>query len=629
MTAAARLVPHRFPPARRWPLLLACCLWLAAFACLAADPISVGPQQRIDIGANRVHVLEDRDGQLDIEAVATPEGSGRFRSAGPGSAEANFGYSTSTFWLALDLDVAAGARPDWLLEIDYPSLDLAEVFVPSAEGGYRRQSASDRQAFASRPFAHRNFVFPIMLQPGKANTVYLRIQSEGSLTVPLTLWQPQAPHERDQKSYAILSLYYGLLLGLLAYNLLLWLSTRDVLFLYYVAFVACMAVAQVSLNGVGNQFLWPDWPAWGNAALPAGNAATGLFGVLFMRRFLDTRRDFPRLDRGLLVMAAVFLLATLSPMIDYRFAAILTTVSGLCFSVLAVGGAWYCMLKGHPGARWFVLAYTLLFLGVGILTLRNFGWVPTNGFTTYAMQIGSALEMLLLSFALADRMNVLRRENERASAEALEAKQTLVEALERSEQELERRVEERTRDLEKANEELRQKEEELQYLVQHDALTGLANRSLLEDRLTQAIMRARRNGHAVAVLMADLDGFKEVNDTHGHEVGDQMLKAIATRLRACVRESDTVARIGGDEFVIVLDELQELEDSTRVAQKLVEVSSWPVHLQDQPLKVSISVGIACFPRDATELPSLIKLADDTMYQAKSAGRNCWVSASAL
>jgi diguanylate cyclase (GGDEF)-like protein len=629
MTAVTRRAPKQSLPSWVARLFLACLTLLAASASLAAEPVRVAEQARIDIRANQLHVLEDRDGRLDIETVADPQARSRFRSAGTGSTEANFGYSRSSFWLALDLDVAAGARPDWLLEIDYPSLDLAEVFVPAAAGGYARLKASDLQAFASRPFPHRNFVFPVTLQPGRTSTVFLRVQSEGTLTVPLTLWQPQALHVRDQQSYSILSLYYGLLLGLFAYNLLLWLSTRDTVFLDYVVFAACMAVAQLSLNGFGNQFLWPDWPQWGNATLPASNAATGLFGTLFMRRFLDTRRDFPRLDRALLVMAAVFLLAALSVMIDYRFAATLTTMSGMCFSVLAVGGAWYCMIKGHPGARWFVLAYTLLFLGVGILTLRNFGWLPTNGFTIHAMQIGSALEMLLLSFALADRMNVLRREKERASAEALQAKQDLVETLRRSEHDLEQRVEERTRDLETANQALQQKKEELQYLVQHDALTGLANRTLLEDRLTQALVRARRNGHAVAVLMADLDGFKQINDEHGHEAGDQMLKAIAMRLRACVRESDTVARIGGDEFIIVLDELQELGDCVRVAEKLVEVSSWPVHLAERPLQVSISVGIACFPRDATEQSSLVKLADDTMYQAKSAGRNCWASASQL
>ena len=470
-------------------------------------------------------------------------------------------------------------------------------------------------------------MFPLTLEPGRIHTVYLRVRSEGTLTLPLTLWTARALHAQDQRSYALLSLYYGLLLGLLAYNLLLWLSTRDDLFLHYVLFAAAMAVGQVSLNGLGNQFLWPDWPAWGNVALPIGNAATGFFGALFTRRFLSTRQDFPRLDRAILGMATLFAGAGLATLVHYQAGALLTTFSGLAFALLAALGGWYCLAKGHPGARWFVLAWTLLLAGVAVLALRNLGWVPTNGLTTHAMQLGSALEMLLLSFALADRINILRRENERAGTEALSAKQALVENLERSEQELEARVQERTRDLEEANGELRRKEEQLQFMAQHDPLTGLANRTLLEDRLAHAMMRARRTGRAVSVLVGDLDGFKHINDHHGHETGDQVIKAIATRLRACVRESDTVARLGGDEFVIVLEDLQDLADTTGVANKLVEVSAWPVHVGAEPLRISISIGVACFPRDATDPAALLKLADDTMYQAKGAGRNRWMAVS--
>lgn len=620
---------------QRWHvvrLALAALLFVpSAFAVHAVgEPVGLAAGIGRVPASQAVRYLEDPDRRLGIEQVANPARAAEFHPAVASNGEVNFGYSRSAYWLALPLRIATNAPRQWLLEIGYSSLDNVQVFMPLPGGGYSRQSAGDLQPFSERPFPHRNLVFPVSFSPEAAATIYLRVESAGSLTVPVTLWQPQTLHQHDQWNYALLSVYYGMLLALLLYNLLLYMAVRDTVFIAYVAFVAAMVVGQASLNGLGNQFLWPDWPAWGNIAVTSGNAATGFFGALFTRQFLETRQAFPRFDKLILALAAAFALAAIAPAVgSYQFAAIFTTVTGLVFSLTAVGGGVYCLSRGHAGARYFLLAWTLLLFGVATLSLRNLGWIPTTVLTTYAMQIGSALEMLLLSFALADRINTLRREKEQVSTEALAAREALVENLLRSEQELEARVTERTFDLEVALSELRTKEQQLEYIAKHDPLTGLANRTLLEDRIAQAIARARRSGRSVAVLMADLDGFKAINDTHGHTVGDQMLKVLSARMAECVRETDTVARPGGDEFVIVLEELQDLGDAARVAEKLVEATSWPVNLAQGALRVSISVGLAFFPKDATEPAQLLKRADSTMYAAKTAGRNRWQAASGV
>lgn len=610
--------------------------WLTCPPVLAEhQPVALGPAQQSLSASGALLYFEDTSTQLTIDAVSDAamfnvKSAQHFRPAGSFGSAVNFGYSRSTYWLALPLNVAADAPARWLLEIGFPSLDVVEVHVPRSGGGFSRLAAGDLQPFAERPFAHRNLVFPVTLVPGTEQTVFIKVNSAGTLTLPVTLWQPEALHHHDQASYALFSLYYGMLLALLLYNLLLFLSVREPVFLAYVAFVAAMAVGQASLNGFGNQFLWPDWPAFGNVALPSGNAAAGFFGALFTRLFLETHRHFPRLDRLILTMAALFALAALAPLVTtYQAAAIFTTLVGLVFSAVAVAGGVYCLAKGNPGARYFLLAWTLLLIGVAVMSLRNLGWVPTNALTSHAMQIGSALEMLLLSFALADRINTLRRAQERLAAETLAAKQALVETLQHSEQQLESRVAERTCELETANAALRKKEAELEHLARHDPLTGLANRIMLNDRIGRAIARARRSKHAVAVLVADLDGFKAINDAHGHVVGDQMLKAVSARLKACVRDSDTVARLGGDEFVLVLEELQDLGDAAKIAGKLVETTSWPVNLAQGSLQVSVSVGIAFFPRDATDPVALLKHADSNMYVAKSAGRNQWHSSGGI
>ncbi|HEY2629737.1 MAG TPA: diguanylate cyclase [Usitatibacter sp.] len=186
---------------------------------------------------------------------------------------------------------------------------------------------------------------------------------------------------------------------------------------------------------------------------------------------------------------------------------------------------------------------------------------------------------------------------------------------------LETVVEERTSLYTAAIEELSYAKKQLETLAQHDALTGLPNRRLLLDRLKQATSNARRRGSHVAVLFLDLDKFKAVNDTHGHEAGDELLKEVARRLTQCVREGDTVSREGGDEFVLVLSDLQVRDDARRVADKALVELAKPVAIAGQEVRITPSIGVSYYPDDATEPQQLLKCADDAMYFAKDAGRN--------
>jgi diguanylate cyclase (GGDEF)-like protein/PAS domain S-box-containing protein len=164
-------------------------------------------------------------------------------------------------------------------------------------------------------------------------------------------------------------------------------------------------------------------------------------------------------------------------------------------------------------------------------------------------------------------------------------------------------------------------EERIHHLAHHDALTGLANRILLADRIRQTIHKARRTGHMVAVLFLDLDGFKLINDTLGHEVGDSMLCSVAERLKSLVRDSDTVARMGGDEFLVLLSDISHEEDAARVAEKIVDTIGEPYLINGQELRTSPSIGISIYPQDAADENILIRCADTAMYHAKAAGRN--------
>ena len=202
------------------------------------------------------------------------------------------------------------------------------------------------------------------------------------------------------------------------------------------------------------------------------------------------------------------------------------------------------------------------------------------------------------------------------------------EALEASRAQLERAVTERTAALQSMNQALEMEvgerklaELRAQYLADHDALTNLPNRRLLEDRLTQALALSERNRKQTAVMFIDLDRFKAINDSAGHAAGDAVLKEVSQRLAKQLRTGDTICRVGGDEFVVVLPQFTRLSDIAHVSQKIIETVSQPVSVDEQDLQVSPSIGIAIFPDDGRDAETLIRNADAAMYHAKETGRS--------
>jgi diguanylate cyclase (GGDEF)-like protein len=171
--------------------------------------------------------------------------------------------------------------------------------------------------------------------------------------------------------------------------------------------------------------------------------------------------------------------------------------------------------------------------------------------------------------------------------------------------------------------ELQESRQEFEHLARHDMLTGLPNRRLFQDRLDHALARARRSGKKLALLFIDLDRFKEINDQIGHDAGDAVLKAVATRLAATTREADTVARLGGDEFVVLLDDPSSHDQVASIAQKLLDGLKPEIQFQSHVLHAVASIGISQYPQDGETATEILANADRAMYQAKAAGRNCY------
>lgn len=164
-------------------------------------------------------------------------------------------------------------------------------------------------------------------------------------------------------------------------------------------------------------------------------------------------------------------------------------------------------------------------------------------------------------------------------------------------------------------------QDKLAYYAHYDSLTGLPNRTLFRERLGRALVRAARHDFIFALMFIDLDGFKEVNDALGHDMGDELLIEVGKRIKQCVRESDTVARLGGDEFTVILEEIHNRDDARTVAQKLIDALSSPIDLDGEQVRVSASIGITLYPADDVTEVNLLKKADTAMYRAKDLGRN--------
>lgn len=275
------------------------------------------------------------------------------------------------------------------------------------------------------------------------------------------------------------------------------------------------------------------------------------------------------------------------------------TISACC--------AWFCWREGQrqQSVLHFWLALTLLAHLADVLA--NLGASERYSVSWYLARVESMIASGVLLVFFLGQLNRLYHRLSLASGELVLANRQLGAAL-RAKDELVAK--------------LRQSDEQIRQLAYRDALTGLPNRRLLLDRLKQELARARRHDHAIAIMFLDLDRFKEVNDTLGHDAGDQLLVLVAQRLNSCLRKGDTAARSGGDEFIIVLPEIARPGDAAWVAEKIIKTMCEPVVIGERPVYASLSIGIAIYTADSDDdLRDLLRKADQAMYAAKSEGCN--------
>ncbi|WP_227515554.1 sensor domain-containing diguanylate cyclase [Marinobacter salinus] len=559
---------------------------------------------------------------VDIAAVANLADEVWSRN---GSDSISLGYGSEVYWFRVKLENATQSKAVSLLEIGYPVLDHIELFINPGQPGSEFLVLGDKQPFYDRPIDNRNFVVPITLSGEKVTTVYLRVDTTSSMQVPLTLWDPDTFYSAEQSRSMFEGLYYGIVLVMVLYNLFVFMAVGERSFLHYVGYITTMPLFLASLHGVAFQYLWPGATWWNDQSIIVFLNLVVLFGGTFSISFINvTRQNHPYLNRwtvGLVMVAGM--LATAGLFVPYRYMILPTILVGAlgCTTMLILSIARW--LKKDPAARYYTFAWVFMLFGGIVLALSKFTMLPRNLLTENATQVGSALGVILLSVALADRLNrekkrvfLAQQRLLREERKARMAQEKSLKVQREANTLLEERVQERTRDLENLNQQLLE-------LSATDALTALKNRGYFDRTFQSAVVRAYRYEEQLSLLVLDIDHFKNFNDTYGHLVGDDCLEMVAQCIRRFVtRPQDLAARYGGEEFVVLLPDTPE-DGAVRVAERIrTEIEKTAFRVSGETLHLTVSVGVCSVsPTRADATKEVFGRADEALYEAKGQGRN--------
>lgn len=596
--------------ARAWTACL-----FAVLACLAMGPAASAPIE-LTPGSGELplspHVTyhHDIDGRLTVDEAWDRIGGAAFAPL-PGGNPA-FGFQGGAFWVHARVVNHDPGELRWLLVQTYPLSDRIDLYARHADGRVVHQAGGDHLPFGHRAIRYRHPNFMLDLPVGEPVDILFRVQSQSSMQVPLVLYTPAAFTELSRDAQFAIGAYYGILLALFFYNLVLWLVLRDASYFWYLFHIGAFGLVLFCLNGLGFEYLWPDntWLADRSVPLSISLALIGMHQ--FARIFLGLGARWPAGNRVSIVAIALFACFGIAALfVPYRLITPAVSVAVLASIVwMAVVGI-VALGRGYAPARLFLLSWAMFLVGTAVYTLVAFGLIPKTFITEYGVQLGSALEMLFLSIALSYRYASLRNENERIVNDA--------------NAELERKVAARTRELRSTLGQLEEAHARLRESSKHDGLTGLYNRSHFHDAFERLLVECNREREPLSLLMVDLDYFKSINDEHGHLVGDDVLRAAAKRIGRALEPHDALlARFGGEEFVIVLPRTG-LRAAVAVAEEVRRAIAASPCLSPHgpPVGLSASVGVhTVVPGTVDDIEDALQVADQALYSAKANGRDC-------
>ena len=497
----------------------------------------------------------------------------------------NFGYIRDTVWLRFPVTAPAN-----LLEVRYSQLDNITFYLVENGWVVRKVVTGDHLPFQQRPIRHRHFLFPFETQPGSSYQILLKVNTQGAMQIPLRLWQARDFFEHSVTEDQLHAVYYGILITAIFFNLFIFSALREKVYLLYVLSTLGYLVLVGTLNGTTFQLLWPDSPEIQNRAMLLSVPFAMIFTLLFSQSFLKLRRTGPTLNRLVTFTVALnLIIATLTFFVDYSTGSRLTVALAIpgCLLLTALGPIQWA--KGNPQASYYTLAWGALTLGSAITAANKYGLLPNNLLTTYGMEIGSALEAILLTMALAARLYQERQDK----VEAREAELRAMAA--------------------RRSAELRLMDQAL-----HNPLTGLPNRISFEMTLNDLMMRHPEKRYGVIVI--HLNNLQAVTKTLGHHNSDRLLELASKHYNAVVRElpgclpveqTDErhyfLASLDPQTFAFVVNASQ-LESAPRAIVRGMEAIRYPIDYLGMQVPLDPRLGAAIFPDHGIDATTLIRRA---------------------
>ncbi|MEI6747062.1 MAG: 7TM-DISM domain-containing protein [Methylococcaceae bacterium] len=367
-------------------------------------------------------VLEDSTGVLTLAEVQKEDVAQRFQTDLSANKPLNMSYTSSAYWLRLELENSSDKPVERVLGVDHPLLANLDFYFQTDNQHYETVHTGYLQPFENRSYQSRIFAFPISLPAHSQHTLYLRVQTPNAMILPILLWQPSDFHIDERNDYSIQALYFGLVIAIGLLNLVFALALKEFDYLLYVCMIIFVALTMIANRGFGSEFLWHSSPWLTRILPPLSFGALALVSQLFfIRRILDTPTLAPKIDDALKLLIGIHLLTPIVLAFTFhlaKFIPVSFAISALLILIVSVIG----MRKGKRNAYFLFAAFFLLAIGVITNGLLVLAIIPINIFTLYSTQIGSALELLVFTFLLIDRYQIIREEKQKNIIALLEAK---------------------------------------------------------------------------------------------------------------------------------------------------------------------------------------------------------------
>ncbi len=376
----------------------------------------------------KIQYLEDADALYSVDDILSGHYYGNYKTT---SDTFNKGMTTSAFWFVQPFhnpSASQGIRR--LLEISYPPLDNVDVYVISSSGTRELMQAGDNKPFNVRPKQDSSYLFPIHFTANEKKLVIIRVQSEGSVRVPIILWDPTYYEENNRKYLLIMGIYFGIMLLMVIYNFCIYISIKDISYLFYVCYISAHTILQSTLTGFGAEFIWPSLPWFNNQFLIFSILLTEVFALIFTANVLNTKNTTPyghKIIQAFIALATLSLFATAA--LPYAASLKVVLILGMSMSTFGIFIGIRLAIQGYDTAKFFILAWFSFLLGALVYGATTAGLLPATTFTTNALIIGSTLEVIILSWTLADRLSRMQHDKIKMEKTAKLALQQVNDAL--------------------------------------------------------------------------------------------------------------------------------------------------------------------------------------------------------